>query len=544
MSASNVRSSNPDDHVLHRVLSSRFNIDVFHDAANILWEIWKSISPRYSNVTLPACINALYDSKQLYDQLKASHRRKNYEKIRSLGELSVFYVPRVDSEVFLIASLTAAPLRVATPGPSVEETLIASLSALKPRMALLVQGELNLPTWTPPASLASQLDSRTVSYLVDLQLPCLGDSPHVLLHELGYFSRDPDLQKRVQNLFIPDTPRDTIIVNTSGSGKTRLLLEGLCQHWGFYFTSQVDSSLIGSKDLQNAIETISKDPLFNSKLPSYNTPEHKSVLEMNNKIAERMFKRVFLARVLIFDLLLAAMTETPDAVPVDERRRLWLLLQIQPKILGDGWDVFDDLTQKVAPCSDIFVDSQTKDILSKLCTALSKTRGGASKSRSLPIYCVVDEAQFAARQHTEAFRSSSTKDSRSILRPLTKAISDLAVSRGVFFLLAGTGLSHSTVEATVASAVNKNSTYRSYTDTGSFEDWEGMAPWVERFVPKWVFSRKGGERLKERMGYWLTGRLESLSLSAVFEVMVTRDLFSVLFWCWVGQTQICGRIRD
>jgi hypothetical protein len=35
----------------------------------------------------------------------------------------------------------------------------------------------------------------------------------------------------------------------SGSGKTRMLLQGLYRSWGLYFISQVNSSQIGSRDM-------------------------------------------------------------------------------------------------------------------------------------------------------------------------------------------------------------------------------------------------------------------------------------------------------
>ena len=47
-------------------------------------------------------------------------------------------------------------------------------------------------------------------------------------------------------------------MNTLGSGKMKLLLEGLCENcgdWGFYFTSTVDSSFLGSSDIQDSIKT-------------------------------------------------------------------------------------------------------------------------------------------------------------------------------------------------------------------------------------------------------------------------------------------------
>ena len=42
--------------------------------------------------------------------------------------------------------------------------------------------------------------------------------------------------------------------NTSGAGKTRLLLEGLSQRWGFYFVIARGSDGIGAPDLEAAIE--------------------------------------------------------------------------------------------------------------------------------------------------------------------------------------------------------------------------------------------------------------------------------------------------
>jgi hypothetical protein len=53
-----------------------------------------------------------------------------------------------------------------------------------------------------------------------------------------------------------------LFVNTSGSGKTRLLLEGLCKHWGFYFTCVREREELGSRDLGQALENIGKEPTF------------------------------------------------------------------------------------------------------------------------------------------------------------------------------------------------------------------------------------------------------------------------------------------
>ncbi|KAF8241169.1 hypothetical protein L208DRAFT_1383632, partial [Tricholoma matsutake] len=53
--------------------------------------------------------------------------------------------------------------------------------------------------------------------------------PMLLLHDLG---RSSDME-RIKQLFVADTVH---LFAASGSGKTRLSLEGLCHHWGFYIS--------------------------------------------------------------------------------------------------------------------------------------------------------------------------------------------------------------------------------------------------------------------------------------------------------------------
>ena len=315
---------------------------------------------------------------------------------------------------------------------------------------------------------------------------------------------------------MPTSPSHTILVNTSGSGKTRLLLEGLCQSWGFYFTSFVDSSLLGSGDIQNAIQTtIPHDSHFHPVLPPATSREYQSAVSRNEAVAERVFKRAFLARALLFNLFIDAMkADKGSSQTADDYRRKWLLLQLQPSILHPKiWDPFVDLTHKLSACSDIHLNKMSKKVLRRIRSALG-SRGATTPSSGcagVPLYCVVDEAQFAATQHTAAFCSTDPHDAipRPVLRPLVQTISALTLGHGVFIVLAGTGLSQSSVDATMASAVMKESRYRWCYDTGAFEGWDGMSRWVRRFVPDWVFEGPAGNRLKERMGYWLSGRLAS-----------------------------------
>ena len=91
-----------DDRELH-ALGSRFNVDVLEEASYILWSIWKSSFPPYSS--LPACIDALKESAELYSELKASHKRGGYDNIRNWCKCPVVASRRLLSAFSVYGSL-------------------------------------------------------------------------------------------------------------------------------------------------------------------------------------------------------------------------------------------------------------------------------------------------------------------------------------------------------------------------------------------------------------------------------------------------------
>ncbi|KAF8336739.1 hypothetical protein F5887DRAFT_986297 [Amanita rubescens] len=401
-----------------------------------------------------------------------------------------------------------------------EEHVISFLNSLKPHMVDLVQGCLTLPTWSPAENIKSPLDDRIKTHLEQLKLPCIRGKPSVLLHGLGQFADDPELQERVNDVFRPASPINTMFINTSGSGKTRILLEGLCQHWGFYFTAHVDPSHLGSVDLQNAIQaTIPNDSQFCPILPS--TSEYHEKLESNQKLAGRVFTRVFLARTLIFCLFMDAMTTSSSSEKVSTERDhhrdyrcKWLHIQLQPSIVP-MYDPFDDLTHKLSAYSDTQLHDMTKKALRSIRESLRSCTTSASSSNLIPLYCVIDEAQVAATEHTKAFCSADDvtpggiAEPRSVLRPLFHTVLVLTPGLDVPIILSGMGLSQSDVDATVTSGIMKPSPKRVYHDTGAFEGWDGkngMSNWVKLFVPDWILDESDRKRLEDRMGYWLKGR--------------------------------------
>lgn len=75
------------------------------------------------------------------------------------------------------------------------------LRRLKPTMKKLVVGDIVLPLWTPSSDI---LNPETIAHLTSLRIPSLKGKPNLLLHDLGSFTRDVMLEKRLKNIFMPN----------------------------------------------------------------------------------------------------------------------------------------------------------------------------------------------------------------------------------------------------------------------------------------------------------------------------------------------------
>ncbi|KAF8152550.1 hypothetical protein B0H34DRAFT_663642 [Crassisporium funariophilum] len=476
-------------------LRVKFDIDVPEEASFVLWHIWRDHDANYS--TLSACIGALAGDEELYRALKTAHALGVYDAVRRWKK-------------------TPLPT-TSTQHTGVEADVQTFLAELRPTMRRLVVGDIVLPMWSPSDDCQ---DAETIVHLNSLKIPCLKGKPNLLLHDLGSFTRDVLLERRLRNIFMPNN--HTFLVNTSGSGKTRLLLEGLCENWGFYFTSLVDSSLLGSSDVQNSIQTHVPDShKFRHILPPAGSAGYEAALKANREIASRIFRQIFLARLMIFNLFAETMStciKINGGVHEDPHvyKSRWLLLQLQPSFVHPQvWDIFDELSCKLAGASDSFINTTTKTLLSNVRTLCSRVQPGGpatltqistSETAQTPIFCVLDEAQFAATQHNSSFRSDQNGCHRPILREIVKAWEGQSFGQGVFMVVAGTGISKDVVDQAMASAIMKDSRYRWCSDTGAFDHKDVQERYLQKYLPGSLVLSDLGIRLMERAWYWLHGR--------------------------------------
>lgn len=177
---------------------SKFDVDVREEASYILWHIWKDSNPSYA--TLQACIGVLYEDDDLYSALKAAHIRGEYDEIRNWKggrSRATLLIGCPNSKFKLTALLSDSPGKDAL----IEGEIRSLLAELQPTVEKLVVGNIIFPTWTP--SLDSQ-DPEIVDHLTGLKIPFLKGKPNLLLHDLGSFTKDSLLEKRLNNIFMPN----------------------------------------------------------------------------------------------------------------------------------------------------------------------------------------------------------------------------------------------------------------------------------------------------------------------------------------------------
>jgi hypothetical protein len=266
--------------------------------------------------------------------------------------------------------------------------------------------------------------------------------------------------------------RFRILVNTAGSGKTRLLLQGLCRWWGFYFVMEPDTSSIGSKDLKIAVEDLPHYKGFN-EARAQSPPDQASVIHLDNT-ARRAFFQVLLARFLILNYYLQLVPRT-DVNVGQQYRRLWVLMQVQPGRIFDQ-DIFSDLSQLLRVADIESLRTRINDEYATFKVSVKADR---------PLFCVIDEAQLATKMYF--FSSSRNLDQmRPELKPLWAAYTSVLDSNQMIVLLSGTGIHVPTMRDS-SSTLLKGTKYVFRSNIGAFEDPSSQAAYIKYYIPaRWT----------------------------------------------------------
>ncbi|KAG5640661.1 hypothetical protein DXG03_007606 [Asterophora parasitica] len=278
-----------------------------------------------------------------------------------------------------------------------------------------------------------------------------------------------------------------VLLNTSGAGKTRLVLEGLCFQWGLYFTCRSSVDNIGSSDIQN----ITGYKVDFGERPGYlrecgkftrdvplDHPERKALLDHNSEYADHFFQAAITARLLSFLIFLDA-AQSSNRV---DKNKLWTLVQIDTRLLA--WDdkpfadLFSELTTVLCHAEPEMLRKETVHILAACLKHIN----------SPTLYCVLDEAQTAAEMLPKAFSSASKTSPKH--RPVLR-----------------TSLNQDVVADALSSTVGKApNLQKGITDVGEPFSSADVRLHLEKYLSAaYIESIHGGELIR-RACYWLTGR--------------------------------------
>lgn len=275
------------------------------------------------------------------------------------------------------------------------------------------------------------------------------------------------------------------LVNTSGSGKTRLLFEGLCQHWGIYFTSSVDWSNLGRKDLATLYSSRFEDLAGVASLPSREAPHFLTALERHRMSVRRAFGEVLLARLLVFKLYAAIMCEEG---PTDAHKRRWLLLQLRASA-SNKQDLFGRIADYLTDVTDTYLDDTIHSTLTQIHTIISSA-----------LFIAFDESSAAVHQFPGHFQDDGGHYPifKEILRSCKYWTTDIQAT----IVAAGTEIPTHFFAYEPGEWV----TARWVSNTGSFDNEKLYQLYVSQFLPPSFWQSESGKCLLQRMWLWLRGR--------------------------------------
>ncbi|KAG8813583.1 hypothetical protein FRC18_002395 [Serendipita sp. 400] len=310
------------------------------------------------------------------------------------------------------------------------------------------------------------------------------DYPSLLLHDLGK-TQDSDMNDRVRKLF-DGNEGIKFLCNTSGSGKTRLLLEGLWHNWGYYFTASNKFDGIGSLDVRSISNA--------SWIDDLKIPDTAEVVGNNRAVAQRRFRLVLLIRIVAFRIFLNHASKSSTGLTNDHKAR-WLLLQLAPVVLV-GKDIFDDALRMIGGTPSLVSGEAILGELPKLHALLP------TESKT---FCVLDEAQLPASRHMNYFRSEENPSER---RPILREILVTWEAFCPLMIIAGTGVSRGVVTDVVESLIAKTRKGSTdlFTNIGAFDNGSTQLRYLQKYLPSKLLSGKDGEELVDHIEYWLHGR--------------------------------------
>ncbi|KAI0280923.1 hypothetical protein BGY98DRAFT_283036 [Russula aff. rugulosa BPL654] len=179
----------------------------------------------------------------------------------------------------------------------------------------------------------------------------------------------------------------SVLINGSGSGKTRQGLHDLCQDWGFYGVTNQVLDGTGSEDFWQFMA------LNNYRLvKNYGGHKDEAALHMHQEARHRVMQ-FLLSRFLLLNTLIMEALKCEGGWCPSDHRLLWVLLQVRPTDMLED-DASKELFEALRIASVEDLEVQIKEEYSKLkLTGIldSDNHPVTGEPMYQPLYCFLDE---------------------------------------------------------------------------------------------------------------------------------------------------------
>jgi hypothetical protein len=271
------------------------------------------------------------------------------------------------------------------------------------------------------------------------------------------------------------------LMNASGTGKTRLLLEGLCQNWGIYTTAGRDAQRIGSTVTEIAIRDMDEERALVTSSPPLSCLGANAVQLHNSAIIKRRCESVLLAHMLIFREYLRVLKTLPDLGSINVKQQWLKYHTVSGAIRGI------DCVQRVRSRLLGLSVQDTESLVAECRADLKLLCSG-------PIFVCLDEANIPARMLPTTFRDGQ-EDSAPLLHYMIRTWKEMLGDAGTI-VVAGTDIPRQCFSSKAWAS------WRWSSNTGAFTTRELQEQYLSRVVPPSLYHSETGSLLRERLWQW------------------------------------------
>ncbi|CAG7849790.1 SubName: Full=Uncharacterized protein {ECO:0000313/EMBL:CCA72955.1} [Serendipita indica DSM 11827] len=355
------------------------------------------------------------------------------------------------------------------------------LDGIRAEIKIFLQSVPHFDFWAPP----DHVEPEIRIFYEKLKIPMVNGKPSLLLHNLGTH------HKLTKDVF---TKPKVVLCNASGSGKTRVLFDGLSTRWGFYLAVEPTLDEIGSTDVMYTMEHVAGKPgwrgnVFDGVLrPSVRISRSQA----NERIVQLGLSRILLARWSILKIFIEVAKDHFGSLPPDIQRS-WLLFQI----LSPTRDIFPKFIEECLRGVDTLEENSLwpVDVLD---------------DRKTPFYYVLDEVQIAGAALLGSFSNSTGLKERTLLRPLIQQLTATqprrAIDNAPHVIISGTGFSLHDIETTVRSAVAVPSEWHIHHLMEDLSDQKDQEAYIRQYLPESFLTSSVGRELMKLMWESCRGR--------------------------------------